>query len=778
MSKPSVQTTEGLNFDEHVVTADFGSGKEIEFRTGKLAKQAAGSVVARVGNTVVLAAAVISPTESDRDFFPLMVDYREKFYAGGRIPGGFFKREARPSDGETLRARLIDRVIRPLFPKGFKNEVQVYLVILSSDKDHPAELVAMCAASAALHISEIPFAKPVAGVRIGLNEDDEFLVNPTRTETETSDLDLIVGGHVDGINMVECGANEVDEESIVEALELAHEQIKTIVASIDMLREACGKPKLTFEEKQPDMDLLGEVAKLIPPHIKEIAATHEKVARDARVAQAVEEITAELIGKFPEREGEIAEAVHLLDEKAMRRRVIKEGIRADGRKPTEVRPIWSEIDVLPSVHGSAVFTRGQTQALAVVTLGSVDDKQMIDDMTGISYKRFLLHYNFPSFSVGEARPPRGPGRREIGHGALAERAVTPILPTIEEFPYTVRSVVEILESNGSSSMATVCSTSMALMDAGVPLLAPVAGIAMGLITDDAGELEVLTDIQGIEDHVGDMDFKVAGTREGITALQMDIKIEGLTRDVMARALEQARGAREHILLKMEETIAEHRAEMKPHVPRVNVITLPQDKIAAVIGPGGKMIKSIVEQSGARVDIEDDGNCYITADNAESMDRAKSLVMNIIREIEPGEIFEAPVVRITEHGAIVQLTPNKDGMIHISELEHRRVGTVDEVLSEGEMVKVKVLEVDKDRGRIRLSRKALIEKPEGALEGGGEDRGGRRDGGRRDRDGGRRDSGESRPERSDRGDRDRSDRGGDESGRSRRPRRPRAPRRDD
>lgn len=718
MSNVNVQSVEGLNFTEYIADLDFGSDMTLKLRTGKLAKQASGAVLASVGDTVVLCAVVVSEKESDRDFFPLMVDYREKFYAGGRIPGGFFKREARPSDGETLRARLIDRTLRPMFPKGFKNEVQVYITILSSDSEHPAELVAMCGASAALHISQAPFSKPIAGVRIGMI-DDEFIVNPTRDQILKSDLDLIVAGHADGINMVEAGALEIDEETMVEALELAQNQIKSLCSGMDALRKSCGKPNMEFEVKKIDKDILGDVVGLIPPYIKEIQESHEKNDRDAAVKKAVTEITAALADKYPEREDDIADAVNLVDEKAMRRRVVKDGIRADGRKTTEIRPVWSEIDVLPSVHGSSVFTRGQTQALAIVTLGSVSDKQMIDDMTGVSFKHFLMHYNFPSYSVGECRMPRGPGRREIGHGALAERALTPMIPTREEFPYTIRSVVEILESNGSSSMATVCSTSMALMDAGVPLKRPVAGIAMGLISDDEGNLAVLTDIQGIEDHVGDMDFKVAGTTEGITALQMDIKIEGITREVLARALDQAKVAREFLLQKMAEAIDGERQEMKPHVPRVTIVKVPVDKIAAVIGPSGKVIKGIVEKTGAKVDIEDDGSCFIMGENKDSSDAAVQMVKDIIRDIKPGEVITGPVVKVTDIGAIVQLTPNKDGMVHISELEHRRVETVDEILKVGDTVTVKVMDVDKMRGRIRLSRKALIER-EGAPAGGEEE----------------------------------------------------------
>ncbi|MCC6546477.1 polyribonucleotide nucleotidyltransferase [Candidatus Sumerlaeota bacterium] len=765
MSDPVVQSKDGLNFTEHTINIDFGSNQTLELKTGKLAKQSAGAVLARVGNTVALVATVVSEEPTDKDFFPLMVDYREKFYAGGRIPGGFFKREAKPSDGETLRARIIDRTIRPLFPDGFMQEVQIYVTIVSIDKNIPAELVALAGASAALHISQIPLIKPVAGARVGI-VDGQVVINPTVEQSAQSTLDLVIAGHADGINMVESGAAEIGEEKLLEAIAAGHAAIKKVCAGIEVLRKACGKPKMHVEEVKPNTELIAEVAKLIPPHIKEIQDTHEKSARDHRVRKAVEEITAALIEKYPEQEIEIEKAVLTLDEKAMRRRVIKEGIRADGRRPTEVRPIWSETDVLPAVHGSSVFTRGQTQALAVVTLGSVDDKQMIDDMTGLSFKDFMLHYNFPSFSVGECRPPRGPGRREIGHGMLAERAIARALPPKDEFPYTIRAVVEILESNGSSSMATVCSTSMALMDAGVPLKGAVAGIAMGLITDDQGGIEILTDIQGIEDHVGDMDFKVAGTAKGVTALQMDIKIEGITNQILARALDQAKAARTHILGKMSETISQARAEMKPHAPRITVIDVPVDKIREVIGSGGKVIKDIVEKSGAQVDIEDDGTCYVMSSDAAKAKKAIDMINSIIRVFEEGEIITGKVIKVIEHGAIVELAPGRDGMIHISELEHRRVNQVEDVLSEGDEVTVKVLEVDKERGRVRLSRKALLDKPEGASEGG--DGGGfqRREGGFRDRD---------RGDRGNRGGgdrggfRDRGDRGGD---RGRRPRPPR------
>ncbi len=759
MSQNQIKTHEGPGYTENTIEIDFGHGKTLKLSTGKVAKQASGAVLAQVGKTVALVACVVSDEPLDKPFFPLMVDYREKFYAGGRIPGSFFKREARPSDGEMIRARLIDRTIRPLFPEGFMHEVQVYVTIISTDKNNPAELVAMCGASAALHLSQIPFQKPIAGVRVG-ELNGEAIINPNVEEMEESVLDLVVAGHADGINMVECGASEVSEAELVKALGLAHEQINTIVAGIEDLRKVAGKPKMDFQPKEQDEELLAAVAQLMPSHIKDIQQIHDKKARDLRVRRAVEEIQEQLAERFPEREGDIAGAVYLIDEKAMRRRVTKEGIRADGRRPTEVRPIWSEVDIVPAAHGSSLFTRGQTQALAAITLGSVDDKQMIDDMTGVTFKRFLLHYNFPAYSVGECKPPRGPGRREIGHGMLAERALTPLLPSQEEFPYTIRSVVEILESNGSSSMATVCSTSMALMDAGVPMREAVAGIAMGLITDDQGGVEVLTDIQGIEDHCGDMDFKVAGTTKGVTALQMDIKIEGITGEVLERALDQARTAREFILQKMNESIPETRAEMKPHTPRIVSIKIPTEKIREVIGSGGKIIRSIVEKSGAKVDIDDDGVAYIMSEDQESSRKACDMINSIIREIEAGETFTGKVTRVMEHGAIVELAPGKDGMVHISELEHHRVNVVEDVLKEGDEVKVIVLEVDRDRGRIRLSRKALLPRPEGGAEavGAGAGASGRGEG-------------RDRGERGDRGGRgDRGDRG--EGRRVRKPRPPR------
>ncbi len=772
MGNTQIDQAEGLNFTETIARIPFGEGKELEIKTGKLAKQSNGAVLARVGGTVVLAAVVMSDQESDKDFFPLMVDYREKFYASGRIPGGFFKRETRPSDNESLRARLTDRTLRPMFPDGFKTEVMVYLTVVAMDLENPAELVAMCAASAALHVSDIPFKKPIGGVRV-CRVGDDFIVNPTFDQIDESDINLIVAGHADAINMVEAGASEASEADMVTALETAHRAIQEICAGLEDLRAKAGKTKVEFVSPQRDEELTKIIAEKFASHSKEILDTFDKKGRSKRLKQAIAEIVEELGEEYADRWMEISETVGHLDELAMRNRVLTEGVRADGRKPAEVRPIWSEIDVLPSVHGSSVFTRGQTQALAVCTLGSVEDQQMVDDMVGVYHKAFYLHYNFPSYSVGECRPPRGPGRREIGHGALAERAVSAILPEKDEFPYTIRLVIDILESNGSSSMATVCSSSLALMDAGVPVKSPVAGIAMGLIASEDGKnLAILSDIQGIEDHCGDMDFKVCGTEKGITALQMDIKIEGVTSEMLAKALDQARNGRLHILGKMAETISTSNEDLKPHAPRMTVLKVPVDRIRDIIGSGGKIIRQLQEDSGAKIDIEDDGTVYVTATSGESSDRAISMIDDIIREIEEGEIFTGTVTRVMEAGAIVALGGNKDGMIHISELEHRRVEKVEDVLNVGDTVTVKVVEVDKARGRIRLSRKALIEPPEGVTvsSGGG---GGGRD---RDRGGDRGDRGGRGGDRNggDRG--PRPDRGGD-AGRPRRPRPPRQRRED-
>lgn len=750
MSKTKISQVEGLNFTETIAEIPFGEDQTLTLKTGKMAKQANGTVMAQVGGTVVMANVVSSTKPTDKDFFPLMVDYREKFYAAGKIPGGFLKRETRPSDLEAIRARLTDRTLRPMFPKGFKYETIVSLTVLAIDANTPPELVAMCAASAAIHISDIPFEQPIAGVRVGM-KDGKIIVNPTVEEIPELELDLITAGHADALNMVEAGAKEVSEAEVVKGLEAAHAQIKIICEGIGKLRDKAGKEKFEFEVEEDDEELKAKVAKMAPPHLKEIQDTHDKFERNTRVRQAHDEIMEELGEEYEERAEEVRGYFDELDEENMRSNVTKKGLRADGRKPSEIRPIWSEIDVLPSVHGSAIFTRGQTQALAVCTLGTSEDAQMVDDITGKYDKNFYLQYNFPPYSVGEARPSRAPGRREIGHGALAERAVSVVIPDSDTFPYTIRMVVEILESNGSSSMATVCSSSMAMMDAGVPLERPVAGIAMGLIAGDSEkETAILSDIQGIEDHCGDMDFKVCGTSEGITALQMDIKIAGVTSEMLAKALDQARQGRMFILEKMSETVQEHREEMKPQTPRMTIIKIPSDNIGDIIGSGGKTIRALQEESNAKIDIQEDGTVYIAAANQDDANKCIRLIDDIIRDIEPGEIIEGEVVRTIDAGAIVKLTPTKDGMIHISEIENYRIGAVEDVLNVGDKVKVKVLDVDKVKGRIKLSRKALLE---------GGDSGGN-------------DDSDSRPPR-----RNRDDNDGDKSdggGRQRR-RRPRPPR---
>jgi len=708
-------------YELHTLEIPYGQ-TQAHLEWGKLAKQANGAVTVRVGNTVVLVAAVGADAPVvGKDFFPLMVDYREKYAASGRFPGGFIKREGRPSDNETLRARLIDRAIRPMFPDGFMNEVQVYVTVLSMDQENPAETAALVGASAALYLSDIPFTTPVAAVRVG-RVDGKFIVNPTYEQIEAGDLDLVVAGHAKAINMVEAGAKEISEDLMIEALEVAHEAIRTVCASLEKFREECGKPKNAFEAKAVDAEMKAAVEKLVGPHLAEIQTIFEKKARDKRLKQAIEEIQDALAEQFPEREGEIAAIVEEFDMAGMRRRVIEEGRRADGRAPTEIRPIWSELDILPCTHGSAVFTRGQTQALASVTLGSIEDQQKIDDLLGMSFKRFMLHYNFPSYSVGEVRPPRGPGRREIGHGALAERAILPIIPTKDAFPYTMRVVVDILESNGSSSMATVCSGCLSLMDAGVPITRPVAGIAMGLIME-GDRYTILSDIQGIEDHLGDMDFKVTGTSQGITALQMDIKVSGVTRQLLAQALDQARAGREFILGKMAETIAAPRADLKPHAPRITVLKVPVEKIREVIGPGGKVIRDIVEKTGCKIDIEDDGSVYICSTDAEGSRKAIEIISNITAELEEGKIYTGTVTRVMESGAIVEILPGKDGMVHISELDNYRVDRVEDICREGDTLLVKVLDIDRQRGRVRLSRRAALAEVAGPEESDGDDNGG-------------------------------------------------------
>ena len=686
-------------------TIPYGNS-ELILETGHLARQAHGAVWAQWGNTVVLAAAVVADkANEDYDFFPLTIDYREKFYASGRMPGGFFKREGRPGTNETLRARLIDRPLRPLFPDGFRNETQVYVSVLSMDQEHPAELPALIASSAALHISKIPFLTPVAACRVALI-GDEFVLNPTFMEMEQSSLDLVVAGTKDAICMVESGAKELTEDAVLEGLRLAHDEIKRVVAVIEQMRQECGVPKMEFTAPEVDAVLFADVEKLFRPRLTEIHQTYDKQERKEVQKKIDEEIQTALAEQYPERADDISkycEEIYIAD---LRRVVTRDKIRADGRGFEEIRPINIEIAPLPCTHGSAIFTRGQTQALATVTLGTPDDRQMIDDLMGVVEKAFMLHYNFPAFSVGECGRPSGPGRREIGHGALAERALTPILPETEQFPYTIRIVSEVLESNGSSSMASVCAGTLSLMDAGVPIKSPVAGIAMGLIKED-DSLAILSDIMGLEDHLGDMDFKVAGTAQGITALQMDIKTSGIDFSVFEQALAQAKRGRQFILDKMAEAIPAPNPDLKPFAPRIQILHIPVDKIGELIGPGGKVVKEIIEKTGCKIDIEDDGSVYIASNEAAAMQMAVDMIKARTAEAELGQIYTGKVVRVTTFGAFVEILPGKDGLVHISELDFARVEKVEDICREGDTMLVKVIGIDPTNGKVKLSRKEAM-----------------------------------------------------------------------
>src|SRR5262245_46336853 len=682
--------------------------RKISFETGKLAKQAHGSVIVRSGDTMVLVSASRASSPRDVDFLPLTVDYREYAYAAGRIPGGFFKREGKPPEKEVLTSRLIDRPIRPLFPAGWRYETQIIGMVLSADTDHDADVLAITGASAALAISEIPFEKTVAGVRVGL-VNNQFVINPTYAERKESLLDLVVAGTRDGIVMVEAGAKQVTEAQVVGALDAAHAAIKQIVAAIDELKAAVGKPKLAVKAHEIPADFRTAVEARTTGPLADAMRIKEKLASYAQVDQ----VKADLMGSL----GEGADAqqkkdadhiFHELQEHVMRVEALEKGVRLDGRKFDEIRPIWTETGVLPRVHGSVVFTRGETQALVSCTLGTADDQQKIEHVSGEFYKRFMLHYNFPPFSVGETGPQRGPGRREVGHGALAERALAPMSRSDENFAYTIRIVSDILESNGSSSMATVCGGSMAMMDAGVPLAKPVAGIAMGLIMDEkTGKYAILSDIAGAEDHYGDMDFKVAGTTKGITALQMDIKVTGITSEVFAKALEQARAGRMHILGEMAKTLGDSRTDMSTFAPRIITIKIPVDKIRDVIGPGGKMIRSIIERTGVKIDVEDNGQVNVASADGESAAKAIGIIQELTATPELNKTYMGKVQRITDFGAFVEIMAGTDGLLHVSEIANHRVKDVRDELKEGQQILVKVINID-PTGKIRLSRKALLQ----------------------------------------------------------------------
>jgi polyribonucleotide nucleotidyltransferase len=681
--------------------------RTLSLETGKLAKQAHGAVIVRSGDTMVLVAASRAASPRDVDFLPLTVDYREYAYASGRIPGGFFKREGKAAEKEILTSRLIDRPIRPLFPAGWRYETQIIALLMSADTENDADVLAITGASAALAISEIPFEKTVAGVRVGM-VNNEYVINPTYSERKQSTLDLVVAGTKDGIVMVEAGAREVSEAQVVGALEAAHAAIRKIVAGIEELKGSAGKKKLAVAANVIAPEFYQQVEKKALGPLTEAMRVKQKLESYGQVDQVLSDLLASLPEGEDQQKKDAEHVFHELQEKAMRDEALERGVRLDGRKFDEIRPIWTETGVLPRVHGSVVFTRGETQALVSCTLGTADDQQKIEHVTGEQYKRFMLHYNFPPFSVGETGPQRGPGRREIGHGALAERALAPVVPTEEKFAYTIRLVSDILESNGSSSMASVCGGSMAMMDAGVPITSAVAGIAMGLIMDEkTGKYAVLSDIAGAEDHYGDMDFKVAGTSQGITALQMDIKVTGITSEIMAKALEQARAGRMHILGEMAKTLQATRGNMSMFAPRIITIKIPVDKIRDVIGPGGKMIRSIIERTGVKIDVEDNGQVNVASADGESAAKAIGIIQELTATPELNKTYMGKVQRITDFGAFVEIMAGTDGLLHVSEIANHRVKDVRDELKEGQQILVKVINID-PTGKIRLSRKALLQ----------------------------------------------------------------------
>jgi polyribonucleotide nucleotidyltransferase len=684
------------------------NGRPLSIETGKVAKQAEGAVVIRQGGTVVLATCVAAKTATEgQDFFPLTVEYRERAYAGGRIPGGYFKREGRPAEHEILTSRLIDRPVRPLFPKGFRNEVQVICLTISADGENDPDVLAMNGASAALSLSGIPFEGPVGAVRVGL-VDGKLIANPTIAEQHVSTLDLVIAATADAVLMVEAGAKEVSEETMLEAIAFGHAECRRLAElQKDLVRRA-GKPRWPFNpEVGRDRQLEARVTALVGDRLGAALSIPEKQARAEALQKLFEEVMQGL-GDETLRPA-AREAFETLEAAEVRRMIVDRGIRIDGRKVSEIRPITIDMSYLPRAHGSAIFTRGETQALVATTLGTKSDEQKIELLEGESYRHFMLHYNFPSFSVGEVRRFGSPGRREIGHGALAERAVSAVLPAKEEFPYTIRIVSDILESNGSSSMATVCGASLALMDAGVPLKSHVAGIAMGLVKE-GDRYGILTDIMGTEDHYGDMDFKVAGTEKGVSALQMDIKIGGVSTDIMRVALSQAKEARLFVLAKMREAIERPRPELSPHAPRFVTIKIRPEKIREIIGPGGKVVRGIQEQTGTKIDIEDDGRVTVFSSDAASVQRAIGMIQDITREVEVDRIYVGKVKKIVEFGAFVEVIPNTEGLLHISQIAESRIRSVQDVLSEGDEVAVKVIEVD-GNGKMRLSRKiALREQP--------------------------------------------------------------------
>jgi polyribonucleotide nucleotidyltransferase len=700
-------------------------GRTVTMETGRLAQQAGGAVTVTCGETVVLATATASKEpRANMDFFPLTVDFEERLYAAGKIPGGYIKREGRPSTDAILTSRLTDRPIRPLFPKGFRNDVQIVLTPLSVDGENDPDILAINGASAALTLSNIPFSGPVGAVRVAYI-DGQIVINPTTPQLEGSDLDLVMAATRDAVVMVEAGANQVSEDVVLEALRLGHEAILPLIALQERMRQEAGKEKRVFPLKTTPEDLTTALNEIIGSRLHDTLVQPTKSER----SEVVDSLEAEMVGRLEEagwEAGEIKSAFESLIKKTTRSMILKENLRPDGRDRTEIRPISIEVGVLPRVHGSGLFTRGQTQALTIVTLGSSSDTQTIDGLGPNEQKRFMHHYNFPPYSTGETKPLRGPGRREIGHGMLAERALEAVIPSQEEFPYTIRLVSETLSSNGSSSMAATTGGTLALMDAGVPIKAPVSGIAMGLITGDEGEFAILTDIQGVEDALGDMDFKVTGTREGITAIQMDIKVSGLTREILQQALQQARDARLVILDKIREAMPEPRQEMSQYAPRITRIMINPDKIGTVIGPGGKMIKKIIEESKAQIDIEDDGSVFVASSNSESAQKAIDMIRGLTAEVEVGKQYSGTVKRVMDFGAFVEVLPGKEGLVHISQLDTQRVERVEDVVNVGDRLEVKVTGID-SMGRINLSHRAVLD-PDSVVDGEGSRGGPPRNGG--------------------------------------------------
>ncbi|MBE5760651.1 MAG: polyribonucleotide nucleotidyltransferase [Clostridiales bacterium] len=689
---------------EHkIYTIEFG-GRELKLEFGKYSEQSAGNVFVTYGDTVVMCNATVSASARDGiDYFPLGVDFEEKLYAVGRIPGSWTRREGRPGEKAILTSRLIDRPLRPLFPKGMRNDVSIACTTLSIDHNNPPEVPAMIGASAALTVSEIPFAGPVGAVCIGMI-DGEFIVNPSHEQEEVSRLHLVVAGTKDAVLMVEAGAQEVSEDEMLSAILFGHEEIKKIVALQDQIREEIGKTKAEFPIVGVGEDIEKAVAEYADELVKDTFRTFDRTERQVREDKAKALTHEKLDSQFEGREREIDDALYNMNKKVMRANIINDGVRPDGRSLTEVRPIWCEAGMLPRTHGSAVFTRGQTQVMTITTLGVLGDAQELDTIAPERVKRYMHHYNFPPYSTGEAKPLRSPGRREIGHGALAERALLPVIPSEEEFPYSIRTVSEVLSSNGSTSQASVCGSTLSLMDAGVPIKKPVAGVAMGLIKDvESGKIAVLTDIQGLEDFLGDMDFKVAGTKDGITAIQMDIKIKGIDEPILRQALAQAKDGRMHILSKMLEVLPTHREELSPYAPRIISFTIDPEKIREVIGSGGKTINKIIAETGVKIDIEDDGSVFIASTDGVAGEKAKAMIDAIVKEIEVGEEYQGKVVRILSNvGAFVELLPGKDGMIHISRIAEGRVEKIEDAVSIGDIIPVKVVEID-SQGRVNLDR---------------------------------------------------------------------------